>query len=177
MGQYPNPGMVLQIQSDERDLIMGLEIVEVPIPERAVMKKALTLQAMLGDKVLNEEAVRIAALIQNRVDASGSVQIRTAPQRNAPMDLTLLVAERLRAQPLSCALCGGLMLLQPFNKLLQPSPDRTDSKSGSYGPENFHLAHLACNLAKNDASVAEFEEWLSVATLHPSDTELERETD
>lgn len=175
MGQYPNPGMVLQIEPDELDLIMGLNITEVPVEVRPAMKKALTFQAMLSDKVLNEEAVRIAALIENRVDASGSIQTRTAPLRNAKTDLMLLVAEKLREQPLSCALCGGLMFLKPANKLLQPSPDRIDSKCGSYGPENFQLAHLACNLAKNDASVAQFQEWLSVATLHPSDTD-ERQT-
>jgi hypothetical protein len=84
MGQYPNPGMVLQIQPAERDLIMGLEMVEVPIPERAVMKKALTLQAMLGDKVLNEEAVRIAALIHNRVDASGKRRSRPSAHLERP---------------------------------------------------------------------------------------------
>jgi hypothetical protein len=177
MGQYPNPGLVLQIQPEERELIMGLEIVEVPIPVRPVMKKALTLQAMLSDKALNEEAVRIAALIHNRVDASGSLQTRTAPQRNAPTDLILLVAEKLREQPLSCALCGGLILLQPLNRLLQPSPDRIDSTCGSYGPENFQLAHLACNLAKNNATVAEFQEWLDIATLHPSATEMEGQND
>jgi hypothetical protein len=150
---------------------MDLRISEVPIEERPAMKKALTFQAMLGDRVLNEEAVRIAALIHNRVDASGSVQTHIAPLRNAPTDLTLLVAEKLREQPLSCALCGGLMFLQPANKLLQPSPDRIDSKCGSYGRENFQLAHLACNLAKNDATVAQFQEWLNIATIHPSDAE------
>jgi hypothetical protein len=31
------------------------------------------------------------------------------------------------------------------------------------GPENFQLAHLACNLAKNNAAVAQFQEWLNVA--------------
>jgi hypothetical protein len=177
MGQYPNPGMVLPIQPEERELIMDLGIVEVPIPVRPVMRKALTFQAMLSDQVLNEEAVRVAELIHNRVNASGSLQTRTAPIRNAPTDLILLVAEKLREEPLCCALCGGLMLLQPLNRLLQPSPDRIDSESGSYGPENFQLAHLACNFAKNNATVAQFQEWLSVATLHPSDTEMELQTD
>lgn len=169
MGQYPNPGMVLPIQPEEQDLIMGLAISEVSIAARPAMKAALTFQAMLSDRVLNEEAVRISELIYNRVDASGSLQTRTAPQRNAPVSLTLLVAEKLREQPLSCGLCGGLMFLRPTNKLLQPSPDRIDSRLGSYGPENFQLAHLACNLAKNDATVAQFQEWLSLAMLHPSE--------
>jgi hypothetical protein len=175
MGQYPNPGMALQIQPEERDAIMGLEIVNVPVVVRPAMKNAVTFHVMRGNKALNEEAVRIAELIYNRVDASATIQVRMAPRRNAPANLILLVAEMLREEPLSCALCGGLMLLQPPNKLLQPSPDRIDSKCGSYGPENFQLVHLACNLAKNDASVAQFQEWLDIATLHPSD--IERRTD
>ena len=132
---------------------MGLSISEETITVRPVLKKALTFEAMSRDKVLNEEAVRIAELIQNRVDASGSIQIRKAPQRSAPIDLILLVADKLREQPLSCALCGGLMFLQSSNKLLQPSPDRIDSRLDSYGREDFQLVHLACNLAKNDVTV------------------------
>src|SRR5215813_150818 len=62
---------------------------------RPAMKNALTLQVMRSDKVLNEEAVRIAQLIQDRVQASGNLQTRMAPSRNAPTDLILLVAERL----------------------------------------------------------------------------------
>lgn len=60
------------------------------------------------------------------------------------------------------------MLLQPTNKLLQPSPDRIDSVSGSYGQESFQLVHLACNLAKNDASVVQFQQWLNVASARSS---------
>ena len=54
------------------------------------------------------------------------------------------------------------MHLQPSNKLLQPSPDRIDSNAASYGPENFQLVHLACNLGKNNATAAQFEEWLQI---------------
>jgi hypothetical protein len=54
------------------------------------------------------------------------------------------------------------MLINPKNRLLQPSPDRVDSSIGDYGPENLRLAHLACNLGKNASSVAEFTEWLTL---------------
>lgn len=57
MGQYPNPGMVLPVQPEERDLIMDLAISEVPTEVRPAMKRALTFQAMLSDNILNEEAV------------------------------------------------------------------------------------------------------------------------
>jgi hypothetical protein len=77
------------------------------------------------------------------------------------------VAEKLQEQPLCCPLCGGLVPLQPENKLLQPSPDRTDSASGSYDQEAFQIVHLACNLAKSNATVGQFQEWLDVASARP----------
>ena len=55
------------------------------------------------------------------------------------------------------------MYLKPTNKLLQPSPDRIDSKLGDYGPANFQLAHLACNLGKNNATETQFRDWLEIA--------------
>jgi hypothetical protein len=139
---------------------------EVNIPVQSAMKEALTIQAILRDAVLNAEANRIADLIFLRVDASGSKQIGIAPLRTAPTptQLLLVVAEILRQQPLICALCGSPMQLRPKNKLLQVSPDRIDSKSGSYGPENFQLAHLGCNLAKNNVTEEQFREWLRTAS-------------
>jgi hypothetical protein len=169
MGQYPYRGSVLEIGPEEREMILGLEIEEESLPSQPVMKPALTLLALKNDRVLNEESVRIAGLVFHRVNASGKIQTRVAPDRTAmpPPDLILLVAEQLRQQPLCCALCGGLMLLRPQNKLLQASPDRKDSASGSYGRENFQLGHLACNLAKNDATEAQFQVWLDIASGRP----------
>lgn len=175
MGQYPYRGSVKEIDPEERERIIDLEIAEETLPLQPAMKPALTLQALLGNRTLNAEAVRIAGLVFHRVKASGTIQTRTAPERTAPPpgDLVLMVAELLRQEPLCCALCGGLMVLQPDNKLLQPSPDRIDSASGSYGPENFHLSHLACNLAKSDASLAQFQDWLDVASARPGTAETE----
>ena len=56
---------------------------------------------------------------------------------------------------------------------MQPSPDRIDSASGGYGSENFQIAHLACNLAKTNVSVAQFQEWLSFASGRPTADETE----
>ena len=65
------------------------------------------------------------------------------------------------------------MYLRPLNRLLQPSPDRIDSALGDYGPKNFHLSHLACNLGKSDASIDHFREWLnrirSVTTINSTE--------
>lgn len=101
--------------------------------------------------------------MNSRVTASGAIFQGKRPDREAPVDFLLQVAKLLKTTPLTCALCGGLMYLKPANKLLQPSPDRIDSKLGDYGPANFQLAHLACNLGKNNASEAQFHEWLEIA--------------
>jgi len=163
MGQYPHRGMVYRIPRDQLAPLMNLPVTEVALSLRSAVRPALTLQALVNNSVVNQEAVRIAALIHNRVNASGSVQTRTAPERNAPATLLLQVGDLLLRAPLCCSLCGGLMQLQAENRLLQPSPDRMDSASGSYGPENFQLAHLGCNLGKNNATTAQFLEWLHIA--------------
>jgi hypothetical protein len=160
MGRYPYRGMVLRIEGPEREALLDLNLSPLSLRLRPAMKAALTFDAILSDPDLNTEANRIADLVFNRVDASGSTQQHTAPYRNAPSNLVVQVAEKLREQPLVCALCGGLLSLRPKNRMLQPSADRIDSAVGSYGPENFQLAHLACNLAKNNATVEQFEEWL-----------------
>jgi hypothetical protein len=59
------------------------------------------------------------------------------------------------------------MQIRPTNRLFQPSPDRIDSSLGDYGPDNLRLAHLACNLGKNAASVDEFQEWLEMMRQLP----------
>lgn len=116
----------------------------------------------LTDKPLSEEARRIADLVYGRVTASAYLFRGVRPTRSAPTNFLLEVAEQLKKGHLICALCGGLMRFPPSNKLLQPSPDRIDSNAASYGPENFQLAHLACNLAKNNATEAQFVEWLRI---------------
>jgi len=122
-----------------------------------------------GRHNLNEEAVRIAALVNSRVTASGTIFEGKRPDRSAPINFVGQVAELLKATPLTCALCGGRMYLKPANKLLQPSPDRIDSEVGDYGPDNFQLVHLACNLDKSNAPESQFDEWLQ---LVKSATEL-----
>ncbi len=56
------------------------------------------------------------------------------------------------------------MRLDTSKKLLQLSPDRIDSFNPSYGADNLQITHLACNLAKNDGSTEDFEEWLQLVS-------------
>jgi hypothetical protein len=162
MGQFPHRGMALEIVGEEREALLGLEITKLSLQFRDSNDYARTLDAMRKDVLLNQEANRIADLIENRVAISGTVQTRTAPHRSAPSNLLFQVAELLREEPLTCSLCGGLMSIRPANKLLQPSPDRIDSGLGEYGPKNFQLSHLACNWAKNNATTEQFNEWLTL---------------
>ncbi|MGB0065231.1 MAG: hypothetical protein WBP85_12360 [Terracidiphilus sp.] len=162
IGQYPYKGNVLEIEGAEREALLDLEISPLELTNVSKAHGTISLNDLLKDKILNEEAVRIAALVNSRVTASGTIFQGKKPDRSAPTDFILKVAELLRATPLTCALCGGLMYLKPANRLLQPSPDRIDSKVGDYGPANFQLVHLACNLGKNSATEAQFNEWLQI---------------
>lgn len=112
--------------------------------------------------LFSQEAIRLAQLVFNRVSISGQVVQHRAPTRSAPTDLQVQILERLLAKPLLCSLCSTRMQPAAVNKLLQISVDRNDSKSESYGPENYQLVHLACNLAKNDATHESFIEWLEL---------------
>jgi len=165
MGQYPYPGTAKRLEEFERDRILELQISIVDLRMQPAAKPTLLLHELRRNPQLNRVSTRIAELVQNRIDASGSLKTTVSPQRNGlpKSDLVLLIAEKLQAKPLLCELCGGILSLEPENKLLQPSPDRIDSKLTSYGPENFQISHLGCNLAKNKFSIVEFQEWLQVA--------------
>jgi hypothetical protein len=67
------------------------------------------------------------------------------------------------------------MYINGENRLLQPSADRIDSQIGEYGPDNFQLVHLACNLAKNQFTTKEFTDWLTIASAATLDEEIERD--
>lgn len=107
------------------------------------------------------EIKRMAQLIRQRVAASGQ-EVRTKrPERLADAEVEALLSEAWGDG--RCALCNGNLALGGANPLLQPSPDRIDSQKPGYVAGNLQITHLACNLAKNDRSSAEFLEWLRIA--------------
>lgn len=154
MGQYPYRGGVLEIKGADRNALLKLPI------EPLLLRQFSNGQQTNSEPDLLAEARRIANLIFARVSISGETVQHTAPERTAPEDLVPNIHALLQVKPLVCYLCGGGMQVKPDNRLLQPSPDRMDSNIGDYGPENLRLAHLACNLGKNAASLTEFREWL-----------------
>ena len=162
IGRYPYKGNVLELVGAEREAVLDLTISELVLTSVSTTDGTVSLNDLLKDKVLNEEANRIADLVFGRVTASGAMFQGKRPLRSAPTEFLLAVADKLKEVPLLCALCGGRVILKPSNRMLQPSPDRTDSLSGDYGPDNFQIVHLACNLGKNSSSVAHFDEWLEI---------------
>jgi hypothetical protein len=74
----------------------------------------------------------------------------------------LMLMQRWNDQDGMCALCDRPIPLKPPNRLLQMSRDRTDSGNKAYEWQNTRLTHLACNLAKSDAPLAD---WLGYLAL------------
>jgi len=107
----------------------------------------------------------MALLIQARLGGPRSVR-REVPGRTLPVgtDLVALLHKKWLEQNQRCALCDQLVRLDTEKKLLQCSPDRKDSKNPSYGDDNLQITHLACNLAKNDGTTEDFEEWLELVS-------------
>jgi hypothetical protein len=167
MGRRPYRGMVLELEGSDREALLDTEVVLIPDIDVFRGDGALGMPELLRSEnlLLNQEANRLADLVYSRVQLSGQVVQHTAPIRTAPTDLLLQIANLLHQSPLTCGLCGGVMTLRPKNKLLQPSGDRRDSSLGDYGPNNYQLVHLACNLGKNSASEEQFQEWLEVVRV------------
>lgn len=117
------------------------------------------------DDSINGDIARMVALISGRVGGSGTVVARVQPFRSAPpanTDLLMLLIKKWFEQGKRCGLCMGRLRPNARNPLLQPSPDRIDSRNPSYDDRNLSITHLACNLAKNKFSVEQFEEWMGV---------------
>jgi hypothetical protein len=169
LGFRNNMGGVVEVSETERQALLSIEIKWVELPNRKVVEAVSVRQDTYRkrkreENVLKEALNRMAALISSRLGPGGAMT-RNVPPRTLPngTDLDTLLAAKLRSQKNLCALCGQLMRLDASKKLLQCSPDRIDSVNPSYGGDNLQITHLACNLAKNDGSTADFKEWLSLA--------------
>jgi hypothetical protein len=169
MGIRSNWGAVAEILGSERDALLSLAVEWVELPNREVVKttaaKRDRVREIRENKLLSAALARLEALIRGRLGPGRSVWTQT-PARSLPtgVNLTFLLYDKLDEQKNLCALCGKLMRLDTTKKLLQFSPDRVDSSNPSYGADNLQITHLACNLAKNDGSTEDFEEWLGIVS-------------
>lgn len=165
LGIRSNWGGVSEITSDEKQALYSQPIEWVTLPNRGVVNAASAkrdrIRDMRENPSLNSALVRLQDLIRNRLGPPQSVRV-TRPGRHLPpgQDLLTVLYDKLIEQNYLCALCGKLMRLDTQKKLLQISPDRKDSSNPSYGSDNLQITHLACNLAKNDCTTEDFEEWL-----------------
>ena len=170
MGIRSNWGGVAEILGDERTALLSLAVEWVELPNREVVQttaaKRDRVREIRDNKPLSAALARLEALIKGRLGPGRSVWTQ-APARSLPtgVNLTFLLYDKLEEQNNLCALCGKLMRLDTTKKLLQFSPDRIDSSNPSYGADNLQITHLACNLAKNDGTTEDFEEWLDLITL------------
>jgi hypothetical protein len=110
------------------------------------------------------EITRILGLITNRVVMAGNERSGRNPLRLTQGDTELfeMLLRRWHDQNGVCVLCQREIPLRAENKLLQMSPDRVDSTNPHYDWQNIRLTHLASNLGKSDATLAEWSAYLDM---------------
>jgi hypothetical protein len=115
-----------------------------------------------GGDGLSAEISRLVNLIRQDVGRAETERTGVYPPRLAEdgNELFRSLLTKWHDQNGCCALCGGSIPLQPNNRLLQMSRDRVDSAVKIYDAANIQLTHLGCNLAKNDATITEWREFL-----------------
>lgn len=166
LSDMKNRGLVVEILDTERDAIMALPIVPVELKFTDRVKDYLYLKKSVSpdlDTSIKQEVLRMTNLILARVRLSGTNEIVKNPARKSS-DLSVLhslIMQKWENQKGKCALCNGDML-ETNNEMLKPSVDRIDSNNCNYNEENIQVAHFACNLAKNQYTCINFNEWLSL---------------
>ena len=160
-------GGVVEALGDERVAVMALSVRELPLNFTPDVQAYLQFRASVAvdlPKDVKQEATRMANLILDRVKKGGTDRVIVNPLRSAPLftDLyALLTRVWQKKQGGRCALCGASLQPRTTNRMMQASADRIDSANGAYDDTNVQVTHLACNWAKNQYGVAEFEEWVS----------------
>lgn len=162
-----NRGTVVIAESDERAAVMVLPVDEMRLNLTADVRAYLQLRASVSSHVplsLKQEISRMVALIQDRINKGGEIGVKRSPIRYAPnhSDLSALLTRKWQEDQRGlCALCGGTLVAGTPNAMMKPSADRIDSTNGSYYDDSVQITHLACNLAKNQYGMAQFEEWIA----------------
>jgi hypothetical protein len=158
LGNLPSLGRCVPVQESEYPALFALDL-DPPLHLRERIQ-----QAMDHNAALWADISRLVALIKERIAASGTQRLGVNPLRYGPndSDIAVMLMERWREQNEMCVLCDRRIPVQPKNKLLQMSPDRTVSPNQAYDWQNTRLTHLACNLGKNDATMDEWDDYLSL---------------
>ena len=165
LGNPANFGSIVEINASERDAILALNLEPVTLRKQpAALKGDARARYLDADKSLKEEIYRMALRIAQRAGMSNMQTSRLNPQRDAnpPYDTQQMLFNKWEEQKGRCGLCQRPIPMPPATGLLQPSPDRIDSKNTSYRDDNVHITHLGCNYAKNKFDIDAFEDWLEV---------------
>jgi hypothetical protein len=164
LGWRSNWGNVAEVQGQERSALLAIELVPITLKLQPAGRAFDAQRSFLSlDEGTKKEIARMAANIRARVAASGTTSMRTNPLRTMPeSELQILLYMKLKEQDNECALCGGTLIPSHTNSLLTWSPDRIDSSVQAYDDANMHIVHLGCNLAKCDATMQEFREWVGI---------------
>ncbi len=163
-----NRGWFVEAVGAERGAVMDLEVTPLHLNLAPEVTAYLGLRASLSVDVpisVRQEISRMALLIVDRVKRGGETSVKTNPIRFAPnlSDLTALLTRLWQErQGGACALCGTPIRAGTTNAMMKPSADRIDSANGAYDETNVQITHLACNLAKNEWGLDQFEEWIAV---------------
>jgi hypothetical protein len=167
LGNPANFGSIVELDPTECTAIADQPIAPVLLQKQVVAIKADARARYLdASHALKGEIYRTAALITQRAAASNTSSVRQNPLReaNPPYETQQMLYDLWEEQQGRCGLCQRPIPMPPRPGLLQLSPDRKDSKNTNYKKDNLHLTHLGCNLAKNQYTIDEFEEWLEVIT-------------
>lgn len=162
LGTLHNLGRCSEVLGDEHAKLLQLLI--APVEMQLSLRVESLIHLNTEDKDLRREISRLANLIRNDVARAGTEYSGANPMRCAPnfSDVYQILMQKWKKQEECCALCGGPISLLPSNRLLQMSRDRIDSANKAYDWQNVQITHLGCNLAKSEATMQEWLEYLMV---------------
>jgi len=167
-GNPTNRGRPIPVDDIDRATLLQLELTPVDIPPYIEQR----LHSIPADKLLNQEFTRVIENILGSVARAGTERIGVYSERISLsfVDLLRLFGELWGKQEGRCNLCNGLIVPGEENPLLKMSADRIDSAIKIYDGTNVHLTHVGCNLAKNAASIDDWQDFLDVVRGSSADS-------
>lgn len=159
---FSNPGTrghVIPVADIDLRRLMSLELEEIDLSLTGRALSALSLNT--DNRTLKKELSRLMNAIQSDISRSQEESRGHYPLRRGPnsSDIYKALLDCWNKQKGRCALCGVAIPIVTQNKLLQMSRDRIDSSEKTYDSRNLQITHLGCNLAKSDATLAEWREF------------------
>ena len=162
LGQISMLGRCVEVDLGERGALLDQLVFRKRLRIQSAAQQASLLNS--DDPDVRRALSSLALGIQQRIEQSEKERIGRSPVRAGPnlSDLIISLNAKWKEQGGVCALCGGPLIPNGANRLLQPSPDRIDSANKSYAASNLHLTHLGCNLAKSSCPMEQWDEFLRV---------------